>query len=156
MWLIEADYKCSLLVLSLLGQTGSIAIIGPNGYSQLRSSSVLNWIPAWWSQGPLLHCWRKRHSRGRCRKCSGLASMENWGCMPTGWHRHLGRILDYNTDNTLSLQPRVPMFSWESEQVKPTWVRHDCISEMMGPHVGTGIWGLRRSQSKTKTSWVRF
>lgn len=154
MWLIEADYKCSLPVLSLLRQMGLITIIGLNGYSQFRSNSLLRWIPAWWSQGPLLHCWRKRHSRGW--KCSGLASMGNWGYMHTGWHRHLGRILDYDTDDTLSLQLRVPEFPWESEQVKPTWVWHDCVSEMMGPHISTGIWGLWCSQPKTKTSWVRF
>lgn len=38
----------------------------------------------------------------------------------------------------------------------PTCVWHDCISEMMSPHISISIWGLWCSQSKTKTSAVRL
>lgn len=32
---------------------------------------------------------------------------------------------------------------------------HDCIGEMMSPHVSVGVWGLRCSKTITKTSAVR-
>lgn len=32
---------------------------------------------------------------------------------------------------------------------------HDRIGEKMSPHVSVGVWGLRCSQTKTKTSAVR-
>lgn len=39
--------------------------------------------------------------------------------------------------------------------LEPTCMWHDCIGEMMSPHISIGIWGLRCSQPETKMSAIR-
>lgn len=54
------------------------------------------------------------------------------------------------------ISSRSKEFYGDLKWLNPTCVWHDCVSELMTPHISIGIWGLWCSQSKTKPSSVRI